>query len=261
MKCINLYNYILNIYSKRFITIGNTSSTVFTNRQKRNKSINKKTNISYFNNDKTSENSQKFLKSSYANNTNKLPDYMKIIQEKNIEINRLKKEIEKIKNKIYSNEEINNDNKNNDNNDNNNKNNVYHNKKEKSKNQSGQISIKKISITSCKEYIKKNSYIDDLLKYSENFIDNKEMNSSVNEIKNISSDNLKYSPSNRNTLKSVNIVNIDKYKTNEIKSSKNSKDTKKEIIMINKKEDNLNIKEKLNSIKNKTEKLLIKLFG
>ena len=253
MKCINLYNYILNIYSKRFITIGNTSSTVFTNRQKRNKSINKKTNISYFNNEKTSENSQKFMKSSYANNTNKLPDYMKIIQEKNIEINRLKKEIEKIKNKIYSNEENNNDNNVNNNNDNNN--NV-----EKNKNQSGQISIKKISITSCKEYIKKNSYIDDLLKYSENFIDNKEINnSSVNEIKNISSDNLKYSPLNKNTLKSVNIVNIDKYKTNEIKPSKNN--NKKEIITINKIEDNLNIKEKLNSIKNKTEKLLIKLFG
>ena len=178
---------------------------------------------------------------------------MKIIQEKNIEIDRLKKEIEKIKNKIYSNEENNNDN--NINNNNENKNN-----KEKNKNQSGQISIKKISITSCKEYIKKNSYIDDLLKYSENFIDNKEINnSSVNEIKNISSDNLKYSPLNKNTLKSVNIVNIDKYKTNEIKPSKNN--NKKEIITINKIEDNLNIKEKLNSIKNKTEKLLIKLFG
>ena len=64
---------------------------------------------------------------------------------------------------------------------------------------------------------------------------------------------------NKNTLKSVNIVNIDKYKTNEIKPSKNN--NKKEIITINKIEDNLNIKEKLNSIKNKTEKLLIKLFG
>ena len=176
---------------------------------------------------------------------------MKIIEKKNNEINRLKKEIEKIKNKIYSNEENNNDNNVNNNNENTNN-------KEKNKNQSGQISIKKISITSCKEYIKKNSYIDDLLKYSENFIDNKEINnSSVNEIKNISSDNLKYSPLNKNTLKSVNIVNIDKYKTNEIKPSKNN--NKKEIITINK--DNLNIKEKLNSIKNKTEKLLIKLFG
>ena len=113
---------------------------------------------------------------------------MKIIEKKNNEINRLKKEIEKIKNKIYSNEENNNDNNVNNNNENTNN-------KEKNKNQSGQISIKKISITSCKEYIKKNSYIDDLLKYSENFIDNKEINnSSVNEIKNISSDNLKYSP-------------------------------------------------------------------
>ena len=178
---------------------------------------------------------------------------MKIIEKKNIEINRLKKEIEKIKNKIYSNEENNNDNNVNNNNDNNN--NV-----ETNKNQSGQISIKKISITSCKEYIKKNSYIDDLLKYSENFIDNKEINnSSVNEIKNISSDNLKDSPTNKNTLKSVNIVNINKIKTCEIKPSKNN--NKKEIITINKIEDNLNIKEKLNSIKNKTEKLLIKLFG
>ena len=178
---------------------------------------------------------------------------MKIIEKKNNKINRLKKEIEKIKNKIYSNEENNNDNNVNNNNENTNN-------KEKNKNQSGQISIKKISITSCKEYIKKNSYIDDLLKYSENFIDNKEINnSSVNEIKNISSDNLKDSPTNKNTLKSVNIVNINKIKTCETKQSKNK--NKKEIITINKIEDNLNIKEKLNSIKNKTEKLLIKLFG